>query len=149
MLRTGERFRNVRLALGLTRAQFAESIGISPSHLSRIENMEREPSIRLRRLVQTVHHVQEWWLADGGDYDPIFVRPDGTTYKKPIGDSTDGAGLHDGKERLRAMIEYLEEVWSQGDLDLQGWLFIQFRRAFPDFIYGRDKATDRDEPSRP
>lgn len=139
-LHVGERVRNVRLALGLTQGQFAKALSVTTSYISQVENsIEKSPSDRLLRLIQVLYRVDENWLWHGTDPKPIF---DFT----PAEPAPDVAPLD---PRLHAMNVYLAQAWAGADEDAKGWIVVQFRRAFPDFIYGREKTTDYDEPAKP
>ncbi len=47
---------------------------------------------------------------------------------------------------LLAMISYLRRLWEEADLDLKGWIRVQFRRAFPEFQGGREGAGEKNSP---
>lgn len=47
----GEDIKNLRVARGLTRAKLAEMIGISESHMNKIEAGARNPGIKTYQLI--------------------------------------------------------------------------------------------------
>ena len=50
----GETIRNLRIARGMTRAELAETVGISESHLNKIEAGTRQPGIATYQNVMEV-----------------------------------------------------------------------------------------------
>jgi transcriptional regulator with XRE-family HTH domain len=62
--------RHQRNRLGLTLAELAARSGVSPSHLSLIENAQRYPSLRILRLVAKPLNLDEKELFNLAGYLP-------------------------------------------------------------------------------
>lgn len=73
-MKTGNKIKKVREALGLNQKQFAAEIHISASYMSEIESLKKEPSDTLADLIMEKWNVsEEWWESGDG---PIFVKED-------------------------------------------------------------------------
>lgn len=72
----GERVRSVRLALGLTMAQLAESASMSTAMLSRLENGRTSPSLStLNRLAQATNvPITSFFRGLDEEHDAVLVR---------------------------------------------------------------------------
>lgn len=68
----GERLRARRLELGLTLQELAEP-GITPAHLSRIENGERRPSMHALRKLAPKLGVSPSWLEFGEEDAAVLL----------------------------------------------------------------------------
>ena len=60
-----DRIKEVRVAVGITQAKFAERTAISTSYISEIENGLKEANERVIRLVTAEFNVNEHWLRTG------------------------------------------------------------------------------------
>jgi len=60
-----QRIREIRNALGLSQAKFAEGISVSSGYLAGIELGYRKLNDRIVRLICVQYHVNEVWLRDG------------------------------------------------------------------------------------
>lgn len=60
-----ERIKYIRTHLGLTQAQFAQSIGLTRNYVARIETADRDPGDRTVRDICRVFNVNEVWLRTG------------------------------------------------------------------------------------
>lgn len=61
----GYRIRCVRQYLDLTQKQFAERLGITGAHISRVEHGIGNFSIALVRLISKVYSIDEEWILTG------------------------------------------------------------------------------------
>ena len=62
-----ERFKQVRLKLGMTQEEFGNKIGLSKSGISNIENGTRNVTKRLIKLVSLIFGIDEMWLLTGNE----------------------------------------------------------------------------------
>jgi transcriptional regulator with XRE-family HTH domain len=60
-----ERINEIRLALGLTQAKFAERIAISASYYADIERSDKKVNDRIIRLIGTEFGISEHWIRTG------------------------------------------------------------------------------------
>lgn len=60
-----QRIKEVRLALGLSQAKFAQAISISNGYIAGIELGNRNVNDRLIKLVSATYNVSEEWLKTG------------------------------------------------------------------------------------
>ena len=60
-----DRIKEIRLAVGITQAKFAERTAISTSYISEIENGLKEANERVIRLVAAEFNANEHWLRTG------------------------------------------------------------------------------------
>ena len=60
-----DRIKEVRTALGITQAKFAERIAVATSYVSEVEGGIREPNERAIRLIIASFNVSEAWLRTG------------------------------------------------------------------------------------
>lgn len=60
-----ERIRQVRTAVGLSQAKFAERMAISSSYLAEIELNNKAASERIIRLLVSEFNVSDIWLREG------------------------------------------------------------------------------------
>ena len=69
-----ERIKQARLELGVKQRVFAESIGVTPSSLSKIEANERNPSEQTLRMICNQYSINREWLETGEG--PMLQEPD-------------------------------------------------------------------------
>lgn len=62
-----ERFKQVRLKLGMTQEEFGNKIGLSKSGISNIENGTRNVTKRHIKLVSLIFGIDEMWLLTGNE----------------------------------------------------------------------------------
>ncbi|MGE7225616.1 helix-turn-helix domain-containing protein [Paenibacillus sp. PDC88] len=65
MATIGDRFKEIRKERGLTQAAFGEMMGVSHSHISKIEANKESPSDTLIKLVCLDFSINENWLRTG------------------------------------------------------------------------------------
>ena len=61
----GERLASFRRGLGMTQAQLATSIGVSPASVAFVERDERPPSRSFLQKISSAHSVSSDWLLNG------------------------------------------------------------------------------------
>lgn len=75
----GERIKTVRKNSALNQSEFADMLGISQTHISKIENGVENPSTTLLLLISFRLNVNINWLKEGiGDYDFNSIETDKT-----------------------------------------------------------------------
>lgn len=90
------RVKDVRITLKCSQKDFADSIGISRTHLSGIENGKDNPSMPLIKLICLKYGINEDWL----------VNEEGTMFPKDSGFSTDNdGGLKEKYEELNSILK--------------------------------------------
>jgi transcriptional regulator with XRE-family HTH domain len=63
-----DKFREVRIAKGLTQKSFADALHIKPSYISQIEKGKKTPSDALTSLTRKTFSVSDkWWDTGEGD----------------------------------------------------------------------------------
>lgn len=72
MATINERVKTLRNILNLTQKDFAEEIGVTNAHISKIEKSKTIPSQSLVKLICATFDVNEKWLVNGED--EIFVE---------------------------------------------------------------------------
>ena len=60
----GSRIKSVRLSAGMTQFDFSQKIGVSRSHVSKIETDALHPSNTVIKVICLVFNVDEDWLKD-------------------------------------------------------------------------------------
>ena len=60
-----DRIKEVRNAIGITQAKFAERIAISTSYISELEKGLKDATERILRLIASEFNVSEHWLKTG------------------------------------------------------------------------------------
>lgn len=60
----GSRIKSVRLSAGMTQYDFSQKLGVSRSHVSKIETDALRPSNTVIKVVCLVFNVNEDWLKD-------------------------------------------------------------------------------------
>lgn len=68
----GQRIKELRETKGLSQKEFAQMIGISPTHISKVEAKKDKPSDRVLRLISLKFQVSFEWLLTG--QEPMFVE---------------------------------------------------------------------------
>ncbi len=115
----GHRVRLLRHHLGLSQMQLAESISVSSSYLSMVENGIRKPSEHLLRLLCLTYGVSKSWLEKGqGEMLLAFAKP-----AKPENREEQ---THYNRERLKEVIHLIcnatskaeKPLLSEGQIDL-------------------------------
>lgn len=150
----GDRFKLIRERFKLSLVDFGASVGVSHSHLSKVENGKEKPSDQLVICICEVYCINEKWLrlgegdmtADITDYLAKKIHIIGSekfieSYYKLQKRLTLNNIVQFGEcsphtfddPFLKGMVDYLIETWTDSDRDMQGWLKIQFKNAYPDF----------------
>jgi transcriptional regulator with XRE-family HTH domain len=61
----GERIKQVRKQMKLSQAEFANNLGISRAHVSKLEIGQAVPSRQLLNLISQIYLIRVEWLVDG------------------------------------------------------------------------------------
>lgn len=61
----GERIKKIRKDRKLTQKAFAEQLKMSENYIWQIEKGDREPSLKVLRLICSIYNVDEIWLRTG------------------------------------------------------------------------------------
>lgn len=61
----GSRVKEIRKRLNLTQAKFGKQLGVTHSHISKLETSTEMPSDTLLRLISLEFGINESWLRDG------------------------------------------------------------------------------------
>ncbi|MGN0362679.1 MAG: helix-turn-helix domain-containing protein [Bilifractor sp.] len=75
---TGEVIRNIRISLGLSRKEFAEKLGVSPSTIGMYEQNRRVPSSRNLQKIAELAHLKAGDILNG----EIAVTQDSNSEKE-------------------------------------------------------------------
>lgn len=144
----GQRIKKIRELFGLTQSELAASIGVTQAHVSRIELGKEQPSAQFITALCAKYDIREEWVKSGKGEMRVELCERLVGLAKSFGwnefwnaveqlRSTNGiANLQDERRvnpELSSMLDYLKKLWESGDRDIQGWLKIQFKRAFPEF----------------
>lgn len=71
----GERIKKIRKDRKLTQKAFAEQLKMSENYIWQIEKGDREPSLKVLRLICSIYNVDEIWLQTGtGNMDEPKTR---------------------------------------------------------------------------
>ena len=99
-----ERIKQARLELGVKQRVFAESIGVTPSSLSKIESNERNPSEQTLRMICNQYSINREWLETGEG--PMLQEPDAydAVMRVMMGDN------EQKKELIRIIAEMPDEL---------------------------------------
>lgn len=99
-----ERIKQARLELGVKQRVFAESIGVTPSSLSKIEANERNPSEQTLRMICNQYSINREWLETGDG--PMLQEPDAydAVMRVMMGDN------EQKKELIRIIAEMPDEL---------------------------------------
>ena len=87
----GCRIKYVRQYLNLTQGQFSEPLGITPSHISRLEHGIGNISITLVKLISKVYVINEEWILTGNGemIDSLCANDKFAEYEQILKDLTD------------------------------------------------------------
>lgn len=154
----GARLRELRQRLNLTQAELANKLGVSQSYVSDLERGKEKPSDTLLYLIAALFHVRLEWLIEGKGEVFVDIHEAIENLMKVYEDADKFAVIEDilkaGKSvsllnpeqvllvkdiELLPYLRYLISLWEQGDRDLQGWLKVQFKVAFPGFEEAQKK----------
>lgn len=69
----GQRLMTIRLASGLTQAEFAEKLGLSLRAYANYERGEREMPTALFRLLSEIFHIDPLWQLTGPGEEPVLI----------------------------------------------------------------------------
>ncbi|MCL4514711.1 MAG: helix-turn-helix transcriptional regulator [Firmicutes bacterium] len=119
----GERLREARG--DISQKDFGEAVGVSRSYVGDIEHGRVKPSLEYLINVAQNRNISLDWLLLGKESQ----QNNNTIVLQEAG----------GDPELFLMISYIRELWFSGDYDLRGWVKIQFKKAFPDYVDWRQK----------
>ncbi len=114
------RLKQIRTQLGLTPKQIFEQTGISTGNLSELENGKYPPSAKTLILLSELYDVSIDWILQGTKYHNTATPPTG-----------DVAAITIPNAEIMGFFRKIATKWLQGDRDLQGWILVQLRLAFP------------------
>jgi transcriptional regulator with XRE-family HTH domain len=153
----GSRIKKIREIFNLSQTDFASGLGVSQAHISKIERGFENPSAQLLFAISWRYGIREEWIVNGEgdmllDVEEYFQHILKLYPLEKIKTGLMRLGLMNGITMLQRekesfdgefleIIEYLKELWKTGDRDLQGWLKIQFKNAFPKFEEAQKKRT--------
>lgn len=112
------RLKLIRHKLNLTPNQVCKKTGISTGNLCELENGKYPPSAKTIILLSEMYGVSTDWILKGSTPSPKD-NPD-----------SENRQLLPNKE-LFSFFQKLSKLWSDGDRDIQGWIIVQLRLAFP------------------
>lgn len=158
----GERVKQLREHFGLKQGEFSDEIGMSQTHVSRIEKGKLEPSNSfLNALKERFGINPEWMMTGEGE---MLISPEGyiaagikklgvqkfsegliKVLKDPefvelqsliaVGEMVKGSLDSD----LEAYLRYILNTWNQGDERERIWLMVQLGKTFQEVAKRADK----------
>ncbi len=113
------RLKQIRSIHNLTPKQVFLKTGISTGNLSELENGKYPPSTKTLILLSELYRVSVDWILKGFTKDSeVASAYEDTSQLFP-------------NEEMRSFVEKLSVLWANGDRDVQGWIVVQLRQAFP------------------
>jgi HTH-type transcriptional regulator, cell division transcriptional repressor len=112
------RLKQIRRRLNLVPSQVFLKTGISTGNLSELENGKYLPSTKTLILLSELYQISVDWILKGTPSNkdiPIFENP------LPSFPNNE----------MMIFFHKLSELWAQEDRDIQGWMVVQMRLAFP------------------
>jgi transcriptional regulator with XRE-family HTH domain len=154
----GNQIKKIREFFDLSQVNFARELGITQAHVSKIEHGLEKPSEQLLLALSWRYGIRKEWIVYGDGAMMLDIEVylqyilelygeekfhKSTVYLRLQNEeaamlSCKQEGLAD--EEFIEMIQYLKKLWSTGNRDLQGWLKIQFKNAFPKFEESQKKT---------
>lgn len=113
------RLKQIRSALNLTPKQVFLKTGISTGNLSELENGKYPPSAKTLILLSELYQVPADWILKG------FIRD------REVASTRENQPLLFPNEEMMSFVAKLSGLWAHGDRDVQGWILVQLRQAFP------------------
>ncbi len=162
----GSQIKKIREFFNLSQVLFAQELGITQAHVSKIEHGLEKPSEQLLLALCWRFGIRKEWIMTGDgkmllDID-IYLRHilelygeeicrESAVYLKlqneaAMGFPSEQEGIAD--EEFLEMIHYLMKLWKTGNRDMQGWIKIQFKEAFPKFEASQSKPVASQTPSK-
>jgi transcriptional regulator with XRE-family HTH domain len=144
----GSRFKEIRTNFDITQEQLGNMLGVSYVYISKIENQGRIPSKTIINFYCQLFFIRKEWLLKG-EY-PIHETPENIVndlaqldrhtvtevatrlYRKIFMSAVATDEAVSRNENLALMFNYLETLWNSSP-DMQGWIKVQFKEAFPKF----------------
>jgi transcriptional regulator with XRE-family HTH domain len=96
---TGDRFKKVRISLGLSQQEFAQSLGTTQSWVSEIETGFKQPSDTLLIAIQYRYKVNRKWILFG----------QGEMFEEPPEFFKVNEGLNDISEKILILLKDMPE----------------------------------------
>lgn len=113
----GERLKYIRKDYTLSQVQFAQKLGVTNAHISKIEKGGTIPSEALIRLICKEFRVNEFWLKDGEL--PIYIEDFALDEKISKATAQFNKLLGSDNENLRCLAAELELQFSNiADVDI-------------------------------
>ncbi len=162
----GSQIKKIREFFNLSQVRFAHELGITQAHVSKIEHGLEKPSEQLLLALCWRYGIRKEWILTGEgkmllDID-LYLRHilelygenlfrESALYLKLQNEAA--LGLPSEQEEIAdqeflEMIQYLMKLWKTGNRDLQGWIKIQFKEAFPKFVASQSKPVASQIPSK-
>ncbi len=113
------RLKQIRSSLNLTPKQVFLKTGISTGNLSELENGKYPPSAKTLILLSELYQVSADWILTG------------LTKDSDVASTRENQSLLFPNEEVMSFVEKLSVLWDNGDRDVQGWIVVQLRQAFP------------------
>ncbi len=128
------RLKQIRLILNLTPKHVFLKTGISSGNLSELENGKYPPSAKTLILLSELYQVSVDWILKGFTKD------------SEVASTHENTSLLFPNEEMMSFVEKLSVLWANGDRDVQGWIVVQLRQAFPQIALEIQK--ERGTPSK-
>jgi transcriptional regulator with XRE-family HTH domain len=154
----GNQIKKIREFFNLSQVNFARELGITQAHVSKIEHSLEKPSEQLLLALSWRYGIRKEWIVHGDGnmmldievylqhilelYGEEKFRKSAVYVRLQDEEAAMLSYKQEGltNEEFTEMIQYLKELWATGNRDLQGWLKIQFKNAFPKFEKSQKKT---------
>lgn len=134
----------MRQEAGLTQRELANTLGVTPSYISKLENGTEKPGNSLTGFISLVFHVRPEWLNRGEPprerdlYEVlrgVADRYGWAEVRKVLPRLATGVGEEREEDAgLAWMAEQLASLWSRSGPKERIWMEVQFQRAFPEVV---------------
>ncbi|TCL62010.1 transcriptional regulator with XRE-family HTH domain [Hydrogenispora ethanolica] len=114
----GARLKFARKIKNLTLPEVSRRTEIAQGNLSVMENDKTKPSADALIKLSELYEVSADWILKG-QTEPTFHGPPAIL---PVL----------SHKKFKAFLSELDAEWTQGDIELKGWIVVQLRKAFPE-----------------
>jgi len=116
----GERIKQLRISLNMTQRGFGSALGTSASYISELEKGKSKPGYDLIFTLYKIYNVSLVWLIAGeGEM----------SHNKKAGPSQPTEDVR--KAEIKSWLDY---YWDNAEEDEKGWLRIEMKKKFPEFM---------------
>jgi len=126
----GIRIKQLRTGKSLTQREFAKALETSAGYICDIEAGKSKPGFEIIYSIYRTYNVSLQWLIAGEGETEI--------------DGKREESISIADKPKKEILEWINDFWEHGDQYERGWLIVEMRKKFPEFIEWLKKKEEKE-----